>query len=101
MVIKKFEGQDCYLHVGAKRRGEGARLVVVVEPQRRVHADVAVALVDVVEGEEAGAHQTCAGQNVLRVGLNLRVKTTKPLSLLSDIKRAGNYLKEGKRKFAP
>ena len=88
MAIKKFEVQNCYLDVGAKSRGEGPCFVVVVKPERRVHADVAVALVDVVEGEEAGAHQTRAGQNVLRVGLNLG-NNTKSMSLLSVINRAG------------
>ena len=50
--------------------------MVVVEPEGRVHAHVAVALVDVVEGEEAGAHEARAGQQVLRVGLNLENKST-------------------------
>ena len=50
--------------------------MVVVEPEGRVHAHVAVALVDVVEGEETGAHETRAGQQVLRVGLNLENKST-------------------------
>ena len=55
--------------------------MVVVEPEGRVHAHVAVALVDVVEGEETGAHETRAGQQVLRVGLNL--ENIKLISLLS------------------
>ena len=63
--------KDCYLDVGAKSRGEGPCFVVVVEPERRVHAHVAVALVHVVEGEEAGAHEARAREQVLRVGLNL------------------------------
>ena len=49
--------------------------MVVVESEGRVDADVAVALVDVVEGEQARAHQASARQEVLRVGLNLENKT--------------------------
>ena len=60
-----------YLDVGAEGGREGPGLVVVVEAEGGVDADVAVALVDVVEGEQAGAHQARAGQDVLRVGLNL------------------------------
>ena len=82
----------CYLDVGAEGGGEGAGLVVVVEPERRVHAHVAVALVDVVEGEEAGAHEARAREQVLRVGLNLERRTKyqadqrSPLSLSQDLK---------------
>ena len=49
--------------------------MVVVESEGGVDADVAVALVDVVEGEQAGAHQASARQDVLRVGLELEKKT--------------------------
>jgi hypothetical protein len=60
-----------YLDVGAEGGREGSCLVVVVEAEGGVDAEVAVALVDVVEGEEAGAHQARAREDVLRVGLNL------------------------------
>ena len=83
----------CYLDVGAEGGGEGAGLVVVVEPERRVHAHVAVALVDVVEGEEARAHEARARQQVLRVGLNLEGENKvtsrpmrSPLSFRQDLK---------------
>ena len=55
--------------------------MVVVESEGGVDADVAVALVDVVEGEQAGAHQPGAGQDVLRVGLELERNKTRSMRM--------------------
>ena len=70
-----------YLDVGSESGGEGLGSVIVVEAEGGVHADVAVPLVDVVEGQETGAHEARAGQKVLRVGLDLygnKVVISKP-----------------------